>query len=83
MDIRVPDLLDRAPDVIVSAQLRAWRWSVSSVIVGGAARTPIGKPLRGFKDVSATDLGDCHCSGPGALEFDALIITVPADGNSR
>ena len=29
---------------------------MGSVIVGGA-RTPIGKLLGGFKDVSATDLG--------------------------
>ena len=57
MLIRVPDWgLSQVPDVIVSPSRRAGRWSMGSVIVGGA-RTPIGKLLGGLKDVSATDLG--------------------------
>ena len=66
----------RATLKIVSAQLQAWRWSVSSVIVGGV-RPPIGKPLGGFTDVSATDLGGYTMAATSERSGVALIITVP------
>ena len=54
---------------------------MSSVIVGGAG-TPIGKLLGGFKDASATDLGGYTMAAASERSGVALIITVPADGNS-
>ena len=53
---------------------------MSSVIVG-AARTPIGKLLGGFMDVSATDLGGYALAAASECSGVALTITVPADGN--
>ena len=54
---------------------------MSSVIIGGA-RTPIGKLPGGFTDVSATDLGGYAMAAASEHSGVALIITVPADGNS-